>query len=110
MLCISPNTFASAERNGLRVNLQFFSGTMEAESWICPQLSGGNSYIHVTELNSLSFQRLRLFIKLQRDSSSNHKIEDCYMEALSEEQCDYIAPCFHITPTLTDTEISTLLR
>ena len=59
-------------------------------------------------LSSLSFQRLKLFMKLQCEPSSKHESEDCCKEDLSEEVCEYIESCFQKTSTLTYIEKSTL--
>ena len=86
---------------------EFLSDRIEAEFGIWRQLSGGNYHISMQQvLSSLSFQRLKLFHKLQCESSSKHEGENC-LEELSEEDWDNVATCFQRTSSLSDNEKST---
>ena len=76
---------------------EFLSDRIEAEFGIWRQI-----------LSSLSFQRLKLFHKLQCESSSKHEGENCCLEELSEEDWDNVATCFQRTSSLSDNEKSTL--
>ena len=87
---------------------EFLSDRIEAEFGIWRQLSGGNYHISMQQvLSSLSFQRLKLFHKLQCESSSKHEGENCCLEELSEEDWDNVATCFQRTSSLSDNEKST---
>ena len=71
-------------------------------------IKSGNYHISMQQvLSSLSFQRLKLFHKLQCESSSKHEGENCCLEELSEEDWDNVATCFQRTSSLSDNEKST---
>ena len=90
-----PNTFVSNEKMNYVLTNEFLSDRIEAEFGIWRQLSGGNYHISMQQvLTSLSFQRLKLFHKLQCELSSKHEGENCCLEELSEEDWDNVATCF----------------
>ena len=59
-------------------------------------------------LSSLSFQRLKLFNKLQCEPSSKHESGGSCKKDLSEEVWEYIVSCIQKTSMLTDIEMSIL--
>ena len=87
------------------------SDRLEAEFGIYRQSSGGNYLISVEQvLSSLSLQRLKLFHKLDFETTNIDQVEDCCKENLlnNEDDIELIENCFEESSNLNDSERSTL--
>ena len=85
------------------------SDRLEGEFGIYRQLSGGNFHISVLQVfNGLSFQRIKLFHKLEVEKQSAHENDQCCTMDITDSELDMIDACFQDATDLTVIERSSL--
>ena len=85
------------------------SDRLEGEFGIYRQLSGGKFHISALQVfNGLSFQRIKLFHKLEVEKQSAHENDQCCTMDITDSELDMIDACFQDATELTVIERSSL--